>query len=59
MKITPMGDYYLWYCEWCDSRNLTLWTRVMENRVQCCACHHHFRPLDRGAEDERSVQCSV
>jgi|MudIll2142460700_1097286.scaffolds.fasta_scaffold1203279_2 hypothetical protein len=53
MKIMPMGDYYLWYCEWCDSRNMTLWTRVMENRVQCSACHRQFRPLDQERTEER------
>ncbi len=39
MKIMPMGDYYVWYCEWCDSKNLTLWTRVEKNEVVCGACH--------------------
>jgi hypothetical protein len=34
-----MGDYYVWYCEWCDSKNLTLWTRVEKNDVLCGACH--------------------
>lgn len=39
MKIMPMGDYYVWYCEWCDSKNLTLWTRMEKNEVVCGACH--------------------
>lgn len=26
MKLMPSGDHYLWYCEWCDTRNMTLWT---------------------------------
>ncbi len=38
MKIMPMGDYYVWYCEWCDSKNLTLWTRVEKDEVLCGAC---------------------
>ncbi len=47
MKIMPMGDYYIWYCEWCDSKNLTLWTRVEKNEVICGACHRgHY---DTGA----------
>ena len=39
MKIMPLGDYYVWYCEWCDSKNLTLWTRLEKNDVLCGACH--------------------
>ena len=39
MNIMPLGDYYAWYCEWCDSRNLTLWTKFEKNEVLCGACH--------------------
>ncbi|MBI1920603.1 MAG: hypothetical protein HYS23_05940 [Geobacter sp.] len=39
MQLMPMGDYYIWYCEWCDSRNRTLWTRIEERDVSCGACH--------------------
>lgn len=42
MKLIPIGDYYAWYCDWCDSRNLTLWTRVEKNKVYCGACHRQF-----------------
>ena len=42
MKLMPMGDYYVWYCEWCDSRNLTLWTRIENSKVSCGACHRQF-----------------
>ncbi len=42
MKLMPMGDYYVWYCEWCDSRNLTLWMRVEKDDVYCGACHKPF-----------------
>ena len=38
MKLIPHGDHYLWYCDWCDSRNFTLWTRVEKGKVQCGAC---------------------
>jgi hypothetical protein len=38
MNIMPLGDYYAWYCEWCDSRNLTLWTKFEKNEVLCGAC---------------------
>jgi hypothetical protein len=42
MNIIPQGDYYVWHCEWCDSRNLTLWTRFEEGKVLCGACHCRF-----------------
>jgi hypothetical protein len=38
MKLFPQDDYYLWYCDWCDSRNRTLWTRVESGKVKCGAC---------------------
>jgi len=47
MKLMPMGDYYVWYCEWCDSRNLTLWTRFEKEEVYCGACHNPYA-LDVG-----------
>jgi hypothetical protein len=55
MKLMPLGDYYVWYCDWCDSRNLTLWTRVEKGEVCCGACHNrfHFGSLS-AAERERS-----
>jgi transcription elongation factor Elf1 len=40
MRMMPLGDYYVWYCEWCDSRNLTLWTRREKGEVFCGACHN-------------------
>ncbi len=42
MQIMPIGDYYVWYCEWCDSKNLTLWTKAESNEVLCGACHRGF-----------------
>lgn len=42
MQLMPLGDYYVWYCEWCDSRNLTLWTRIENNELCCAACHREF-----------------
>jgi len=38
MKLIPQDDYYLWYCDWCDSCNRTLWTRIETGKVQCGAC---------------------
>ncbi len=51
MKIMPMGDYYVWYCEWCDSKNLTLWTRVEKNEVLCGACHRGLNNRGGSAPD--------
>lgn len=42
MQIMPMGDYYVWYCEWCDSRNMTLWTRMDAKEVSCSCCQRTF-----------------
>ena len=42
MKLMSMGDHYVWFCEWCDTRNMTLWTRVEENQLCCAACHKKF-----------------
>jgi hypothetical protein len=43
IKIMPTGDYYVWYCDWCDTKNLTLWTRIEKDEVSCGACHRGFR----------------
>ncbi|GAB7027791.1 hypothetical protein [Geotalea toluenoxydans] len=48
MQLMPMGDYYVWYCEWCDSRNMTLWTRIDAKEVACGCCHRTF-PLSTNA----------
>ncbi len=39
MELTLKGDYYEWYCDWCDTRNLTLSFRMNDGRFSCCACH--------------------
>ena len=39
MELTLKGDYYEWYCDWCDTRNLTLTCRVADEKFVCCACH--------------------
>lgn len=38
MKIMPMGDYYVWHCDWCDSTNYTVWTRIEKEGFTCAAC---------------------
>lgn len=56
MKLTPIDDYYLWYCDWCDSRNLTLWTRVEKDKVQCGACQMPVAiPHDEYVEKRSSI----
>jgi hypothetical protein len=42
MQLMPHGDYYVWYCEWCDTRNQTVWTRIEKNQLCCSACHKMF-----------------
>jgi len=42
MRLMPQGDYYVWYCDWCDSRNHTLWTRIDMGKVVCAACYTPF-----------------
>lgn len=42
MKIMPMGDYYVWHCDWCDSTNYTIWTRIEREGVACAACHQQL-----------------
>ncbi|HEX2770563.1 MAG TPA: hypothetical protein VHN12_14900 [Geobacteraceae bacterium] len=48
MKIMPQGDYYVWHCDWCDSRNHTLWTRIETGKVTCgvCFCQFAISPFD-------------
>jgi len=42
MKLMPQGDYYVWFCDWCDSRNATLWTRIEDGKVVCNVCYTPF-----------------
>lgn len=54
MKLMPLGDYYAWYCDWCDSRNLTLWTRFERGEVFCGACHnrHSMSAVSHGGTEQ-------
>lgn len=38
MKIKMNEDYYVWHCDWCDTRNRVLWTKIHEG-LSCGACH--------------------
>lgn len=40
MKLIPMGEYYVWHCDWCDSTNHTL-CRPGADGLTCAACHNH------------------
>jgi len=42
MNLMPRGDYYVWDCEWCDSRNLTIWMKVESDNLVCTACQRRF-----------------
>jgi len=42
MKLIPVGDYYVWHCDWCDSTNYTIWTRMEDEGLACAACHKQF-----------------
>lgn len=53
MNIMPLGDYYAWYCEWCDTKNLTLQQRFETGSVSCGACHKHFTPPDLTGREGR------
>jgi ribosomal protein L37AE/L43A len=56
MKLIPQDDYYLWYCDWCDSCNRTLWTRVETGQVQCGACQKPIAiPHDASVERHSSI----
>ena len=63
MKLMPKGDYYIWYCDWCDSRNLTIWMKMEANSFCCAACQREF-VVDRdgrihGADDQQFLQQAV
>ena len=49
MDDMPMGDYYVWYCAWCDSRNLTSWVRIEHGSVCCSACQKRFEVSSEGS----------
>lgn len=40
MTMIPLGDYFAWYCDWCDSTNQTHWSRLSRQQLTCAACHH-------------------
>jgi len=46
MQLMPQGDYYVWYCEWCDTRNMTLWIKIEKNQLCCAACQKKFAAFE-------------
>ena len=48
MTIMLMGDHYVWYCPWCDSRNLTSWVKMEHRSVCCSACQKRFKVSREG-----------
>jgi hypothetical protein len=48
MNIIPLGDYYIIYCDWCDSSNKVLWSRMEQGNAYCGACHHPLLPTLTG-----------
>jgi len=42
MQLIPQGDHYIWHCEKCDTRNVTLWIHIEKNLVCCAACQKKF-----------------
>lgn len=47
-------DYYSWNCDWCDTENLILWTRLQAGAF-CGACHRPLALPDTHGQVENSV----
>jgi hypothetical protein len=48
MKTITMGDFYVWYCDWCDSTNMTPWSGTSGGHVSCGCCHKEFSYAETG-----------
>lgn len=63
MELTLKGDYYEWYCDWCDTRNLTLSFRVHDGTFACCACHrstnYELAPITAAARQFHDIQATA
>jgi hypothetical protein len=55
MKLIPQSGYYVWYCDWCDSRNLTLWPQFEKGNVACYLCHTLCAHLPATVEERIST----
>jgi hypothetical protein len=55
MKLTALGEYNVWYCDWCDTKNLTPGTRFEKEKVFCGACHIRFRMTPHGHMEQERV----
>lgn len=59
MKIKLGEDYYFWCCDWCDSENLVLWSRLQDGTT-CGACHRPMLLPDMGgAVSEASISAGL
>ena len=59
MELMPVGDSYLWYCDWCDTKNVTPWVRMGEKEISCAACHKTFPSYDQTAPRALGAERSV
>jgi hypothetical protein len=57
MELNLKGDYYEWYCDWCDTRNLTLIHRVADGTFSCCACHKMTSMNAMNWQDHSDASC--
>lgn len=58
MKTMNMGEFYVWFCDWCDSKNLIPWTGAVGGKVSCGGCHKEF-PVPGAKRVEIAVQPAV
>ncbi len=47
MDMRLHEDYYYWCCDWCDSENLVLWSKLQDGST-CGACHRPMSLPDIG-----------
>lgn len=55
MELMAVGDRYIWYCDWCDTKNVTPWTKSKGNEVSCGACHKTFPSYGTEAQRKGAV----
>jgi hypothetical protein len=58
MQLMPQGDHYVWHCEWCDTKNKTLWTNIEKNQLSCAACQKKFSAFEESHSQKSPVNNS-
>lgn len=58
MQLMPQGDHYVWCCEFCDTRNMTLWIKIEKNQLCCAACQKRFLAFEETRPARRSGSTS-